>query len=552
MTTRPKLRQPAAARVNLSIEQAGVTRVASEAVVLAAFQNVDPAGATLAMDAALGGIISDLASHRALTAAAGEIFMLPVPPGRVRSRHVVLAGLGDFATHSPSARRLAAANAVRTLALCGIRDCAFVLWGTASGVPATESAASLVAGFADALQELAPAQRPRRLRIISRSPRRLSAARRAIERRLPGLPGGDLLALAPAPTRRPPARPTPAAAAATACSYLFVRETGGELAASLLGPGDKGTALHALRRLDRRALDAVLGGLGNENSARQLARLGAKLADLLLPAPIFEGLAALRQAPLVVVHDAAASRWPWEAMCIDGHAPATGRGLCRRYAAEDMAVARWLERRRSAQSLCVLLVINPTEDLPGAEREGKAVRTALARVPGVEITELAGGEATRSRVLAEFRSGAYDVVHYAGHAFFEPSAPARSGILCAGGRVLPGADLVDLPALPALMFFNACESGRIRGRSGRRAALERGTGMAEAFLRAGLANYLGTWWPVGDAAALEFARTAYGQLAAGSTLGAAVLAGRNAVLKQGSGDWANYLHYGGHDFRLKC
>ncbi|MBP6514931.1 MAG: CHAT domain-containing protein, partial [Steroidobacteraceae bacterium] len=525
--------------------------VRSEALVLAMFEQVDPAGATLAVDQALGGVIRDLAAHRALGGGAGEVFVLPVAGNRLPARRIVLAGLGRFGDYDAGAQRHAAANALRTLALSGIRDCAFVLWGTASGMAPGEAAASLGAGLADALAGLDPALWPRRLLLVSRSAQRLALARAALESLLASTAAGEVLGLAPAQaTGRAPRRRAGPAAQDTV--YLFVAENGGELQLSLLGPGDKGTALRASQRLDRRKLDALVGKLGNDLDADELAQHGAQLGELLLPPAMREALLALRDTRITLVHDVATSRWPWEAVHLGAHAPAAAASLCRRLAADDLSVARWLESRQARRELAVLLVTNPTQDLPGAAREGAAVRAVLERIERLRVTELSGGDATRSRLLTEFRSGQYDALHFAGHAFFEPDSPGRSGILCAGGRVLRGEDLQAIEALPALMFFNACESGRVRSRPGRRAALERGVGMAEAFLRAGLANYIGTWWPVGDAAALEFARCAYGRLAAGETLGGAILAARNAVRSLDSGDWANYLHYGGHDFRLKA
>jgi len=215
-----------------------------------------------------------------------------------------------------------------------------------------------------------------------------------------------------------------------------------------------------------------------------------------------------------------------------------------------MSVAKWREERRLSARLEVLLVANPTEDLPGADEESRRVRKALDR-EDARVTVLRGGEATRARLLDEFRSGAYDVLHFAGHAFFDTSSPASSGVLCAGGRVLSGSDLASLDALPALVFFNACESGRVRqmGRVSR--ALARGTGLAEAFLRGGVANFIGTWWPVADVAASRFAVSLYERLTQGEGIGSALQAARAAVRRLRSADWANYLHYGSFDFALK-
>jgi CHAT domain-containing protein len=82
-------------------------------------------------------------------------------------------------------------------------------------------------------------------------------------------------------------------------------------------------------------------------------------------------------------------------------------------------------------------------------------------------------------------------------------------------------------------------------------AIGRSTGFAEAFLRGGVANFIGTWWPVSDAAAARFAGVFYERLMQGEAMGPALNAARVAVRRLGSGDWANYLHYGAFDFVLK-
>ena len=254
---------------------------------------------------------------------------------------------------------------------------------------------------------------------------------------------------------------------------------------------------------------------------------------------------------VVVVHDAPAARWPWETLHVDGWAPAAEAGLSRRYVAEGMSVAKWREERRLDRTLCVLLVANPTGDLPGADDEGERVRELFGTLADAKLTVLSRGEATRARLLEAFRSGRFDAIHYAGHAYFDAAAPASSGILCAGGRVLSGADLAALDSVPALVCFNACESGRVRRAPPVSRSLGRSTGFAEAFLRGGVASFIGTWWPVSDDAAALFAAGLYGRLLDGVSIGEAVQAARTAVRASRSGDWANYLHYGSHDFALK-
>jgi CHAT domain-containing protein len=146
-------------------------------------------------------------------------------------------------------------------------------------------------------------------------------------------------------------------------------------------------------------------------------------------------------------------------------------------------------------------------------------------------------------------------VHYAGHAFFDPEGPSRSGLICAGREILSGADLTGISNLPFLVFFNACEAGRVRGRPApaRSASVQvsESYGVAEALMRGGIANFMSTYWPVGDRAADTFASTFYKSVLAGNPIGAAVLEGRKAVLGTGERDWADYILYGNYDFVLK-
>ena len=109
--------------------------------------------------------------------------------------------------------------------------------------------------------------------------------------------------------------------------------------------------------------------------------------------------------------------------------------------------------------------------------------------------------------------------------------------------MLGGRDLAGLGDLPTLVFFNACEAGRVRGQGRNRGPtiavrVARNVGLAESFLQGGVANYLGTYWPVGDEAAEVFADVFYKGVVRGTALGEAVQNGRRAVRETGSKDWA--------------
>jgi hypothetical protein len=543
-------RDAAARPVELSFMEGSITQSKAAAIVLGAFANVEPAGAAQDVDRMLHGAISDLARRRAISSAAGEVFVLPVGRKGLVPQLVVFAGLGHFARYGPDVQRLAAANVTRTLALAGIENFAMVLWGTTSGTGPADAARAQLEGVLTALADLEPEQRLKRITIVSRDAGRVAEARRVAEDLLRLHPAAPLLKLAR--ERKPAAKaaraPKPTA---TPLAWLFVQESAATLRVALLGPVPKATALVASRRLDHRLLEREHSRLVPGMSTGDLAEFGERLSGLLLPPEIAEALPSVKSVPLVVVHDTASGHWPWEVLSLGGWAPAGAMGLSRRYAAEGMSVAKWREQRRRAKEFNVLLVVNPTGDLPGAVEEGERVAAMLTRVEGAGITAIRGADATRARLLAEFRSGDYDAIHFAGHAWFDPAAPASSGILCAGGRVLSGADLAAMDSVPALVFFNACESGRLRATVNPLRQLDRSVGFAEAVLRGGVANFIGTWWPVADEAAGAFAAALYRDLARGESIGAALNVARAAVRALPSADWANYLHYGSYDFSLK-
>jgi CHAT domain-containing protein len=68
-------------------------------------------------------------------------------------------------------------------------------------------------------------------------------------------------------------------------------------------------------------------------------------------------------------------------------------------------------------------------------------------------------------------------------------------------------------------------------------------GLAQAFFERGVQNYIGTGWPVDDAAAFEFAKVFYEEALSGKELGPSLSKARKAILTNGS-TWGAYQHYG--------
>ncbi len=200
------------------------------------------------------------------------------------------------------------------------------------------------------------------------------------------------------------------------------------------------------------------------------------------------------------------------------------RAACRGATPPPTSVpARFDAERQEQRELGVLVIANPTGDLPGAEDERERITEILQGARHVRLTEVAGEAATLARVTAELESGRYDVIHYAGHAFFDAKRPGESGLVLADGE-LTGAHLAALGRLPPLVVFNACESRACAAQDGddaRGDARPGGIGRAPqaqhahqpeprrdtAARRRG--SLLGTHWPVADEAATAFATVFY-------------------------------------------
>ena len=75
--------------------------------------------------------------------------------------------------------------------------------------------------------------------------------------------------------------------------------------------------------------------------------------------------------------------------------------------------------------------------------------------------------------------------------------------------------------------------------------------LAESFLLNGIANFIGTYWPVNDSAASRFANTFYGGLLAGKPLSPAMREARQAAKSVSPRDWANYLHFGDPLYKVR-
>jgi CHAT domain-containing protein len=558
--------------LEIRLAHGSITDLRTRAYVLGLFKEVDPAGAAAAIDANLDGAVKEFTTRRMFSGQVGEVFAMPAGRYRLGAETVLFTGLGTFDSFNSEVLQFVAENVVRVFVRTHVEDFATVLLGAGSGTSASKTVYNHLLGFFRGLRDADRDQEMRRITFCEIDVDRFREMKEEVYRLARTNLFDDVQVTLSEVELPPPTQPAPTdhsrLAASADVAYLIVRQEPSRndvvvYRSSVLTAGPNATVLTGAREIERKKLADLLERIeGPRFTADALPGYGRELADLVLDTEVAGGLKTMEDKHLVVVHDAPTSQIPWETMTIDKWSPAAGKGLSRRYAADNLSVAKWLDQRRFDKQLDILLVVNPNASDPnlsldGAEEEAKRIQAIFPSSSRIRLQRLHGMEATRAAVLSAFRSGKYDVVHYAGHAFFDAAEPSLSGILCSDAR-LTGVDLAGLSQLPALMFFNACESGRLRSAARRREVsiherIAKNVGLAEAFLRGGVSSYIGTYWPVGDAEASAFAQTFYEALVGGSSVGGAVNAGRRAViaLKTPSIDWADYVHYGSYDFIIK-
>ena len=568
-------------RISLNLGFGSITDVDSRAVVLGAFEDVVPTGASKAIDDMLGGTVTEFISRNLFSARVGEVFILPSSRRRFGPVFVVFAGMGRFDQFDLDVLKLIAENVARTLIRSHVDDFALVPMGGASGISITDSIASLVEGLFAGILEADVKDRLSKITMVEFDRTKYGQMRTEVLR----LATTDLFddvevtvqeVKMPEPSDFKSERRSSVIVSGPEPIYLYVQQSGSvaldpgkpyrpkdkcELRVSLLGSTESATVVSETVRFDKQPFVKHLEQLDDGNFGfADLETFGNVLTEMVLPVEVLAVLKEFHDKPLVLIHDAEVARIPWETMRVNDKYVAVEQGISRQYAAENLSIGKWLDKRALENQLNVLLIVNPTGDLAGTEEEANKIEEYLKSNSSIEYTKLLRGEATWNRVRTELSSGKYDVVHYAGHGKYEPNNSGESGILCHGYKYLTGAQLANLSRLPALAFFNACEVGRVRGRAGEEIsdqvqtvneAVNQNMGLAEAFLRGGIANYVGTYWPVSDSAAADFAKTFYDQLLSGSTIGSAIQTGRRLLLERPHHDLADYMHYGNPHFVLK-
>ncbi len=334
---------------------------------------------------------------------------------------------------------------------------------------------------------------------------------------------------------------------------LELAREGRRLKASIVEGGDKTLRPYEIHEVDwqqvenscREVLNILRRANGSVKPSSEilvsLKKSGQLLYDLLVPPQAKEKLAATGANILTLRLEDTLVHIPWELLY-------NGREfLCRRFAVGRIASTRQTPTARSTRApmapFKVLVIADPRGDLGDAYREGLEIKSFLDQNREVFHVDFKSHPVDVAFVKKNIRD--YDIIHYAGHAYYDAGNASESGWLLSDGTLKASeiAALGGFQPMPALLFSNACQSGQ----SDPWKSQDEIFGLANAFLLSGAQHYIGTFWEIVDEPSLRFAKYFYQSIAAGEAVGPALRSSRRAIIDTGGEEglvWANYMLYG--------
>lgn len=175
--------------MNPTVVQGEIQAIDADAIVVNLFEGVQkPGGATGAVDAALGGAISELIASGDLTGKAGEVAVL-YPRGQIAARRVLVVGLGKREGFDLEGVRRASATAVKRAVALNARSVATIVHGAGvAGLDAQAAAQATVEGALLALyrydapkQQAEPAPTLEALQVVELEAAKLAAVQMGVD-----------------------------------------------------------------------------------------------------------------------------------------------------------------------------------------------------------------------------------------------------------------------------------------------------------------------------------------------------------------------------------
>ncbi|MCD4762859.1 MAG: CHAT domain-containing protein [Desulfobacterales bacterium] len=292
-------------------------------------------------------------------------------------------------------------------------------------------------------------------------------------------------------------------------------------------------------------------GRDHSGISKRLKQMGDMLCDELLTSDIKEKLTNTDAEYLILRIDDRMVHIPWELIRLDHEF------LCQRFNMGRLVKTRQKITESDHQTMSLPLnmwiLANPSRDLPSADLEADRILQVTDAVnlkdSAIVNASLDSSDIMLDGIKSKIKNS--DFVHFAGHADYSPQNSVQSGWKLADSTFT--AHDIDKMAgsskMPVLVFSNACQSARTEEWQPENDSF----GMANAFLRAGVKYYIGSFWEIMDTPSSLFACEFYSHFFSGKTIGESVRQARLMLIKEYGHDfigWTSYLLYG--DPRFRC
>ncbi|MGE8721407.1 CHAT domain-containing protein [Leptospira terpstrae] len=199
----------------------------------------------------------------------------------------------------------------------------------------------------------------------------------------------------------------------------------------------------------------------------------------------------------------------------------------------------------------MLIIADPTEDLPHAQKEGEVLFSVLSqKVPThlLELEFIGGKQVTKLKLLSLIKDK--HIIHYSGHLHFSDDS-LENGWLLSDGKVLKAREIKSTGIDTDLVFSNSCMSAKAAGKKLNTNIMNQYAG---AFLTAGIKTFVGTNWEILDnERTIDFTVRFYTFLFSDKSVGESLFLSKEFARRNYHANdltWANYALYGNPDFSL--
>jgi CHAT domain-containing protein len=215
--------------------------------------------------------------------------------------------------------------------------------------------------------------------------------------------------------------------------------------------------------------------------------------------------------------------------------------------------------REGSKLRFLLIYSDPGGNLPAARKEVEQIQAGLERdwKDQIDIKVIDREQASGHELNSLLWTGAYDVIHYAGHAHFDENDHELSGLILKDEEIFFAQKIRRILEGKPLVFLNACESGRTANEENAQEVKQYlqkpAEGLAASFIYGGAIGCIGSLWPVYDEPAAQFAIQLYNKVLEGYMIGEAMRLVRRKIREDFKNQitWASFVLYGDPTFRLR-